>query len=579
LDPKPKAGRTSIVPLGGLGEVGLNCLLLEADGDAVLVDCGSVFPGSGHPGADFLIPDFAWLRENGVGVRAVFLTHGHEDHVGAVPHFLACFAVPVYGTPLTLGLLERRLRERLPSARKLLRPVRCGEHVEAGAFRAEFLAVTHSIPQACALGLDTPGGTLVHTGDFKFDAEPVDGKFADEEGLRRWGARGVDLLCCDSTNAATVGRTAPERQVGAVLRRLVHRVEGRVYVATFASNIHRLQQIIEASREASRSVAFLGRSLAGAVQVARRLGCIWPAPGDIVPECRARSLLRERVTLVVTGSQGEEGSALFRIAQRIHPEYRIARGDAVFFCSRAIPGNESAIYGLVNLCLRQGAEVHYEEVSEVHVSGHGAADDVRRMLELTLPRHVLPVHGELRHLDAMARLAETFGVPRQRVFRIENGHSLRLQAGRVELGPSRKAGRLCLEREVLCPSEDEVFSDRRRLGREGLAVAVVTLPVGSESPGVQVFLRGLFPAAEANGRAREAEFAVRRRLAGFPVASSADASTLRAETSAALRRHFQSSSGRRPLCLAVLAPASGGEAGGRSEGLAEVDSGEEAPLK
>ncbi|MEW6487831.1 MAG: ribonuclease J, partial [Thermodesulfobacteriota bacterium] len=459
---------TRVIPLGGLEEVGLNALALEAERDLVLIDCGLLFPPPDCPGIDYLIPDFAFLRERREKLRAVLLTHGHEDHVGALGHLLAELPAPVYGTPMALGLLEARLAEAAPATRRHLQPVAAGDQVETGAFRARFLQVTHSVPGACALALETPGGRIVHTGDFTFDPSPVDGRRTDEAGLAAWAQSGVDLLCCDSTNALVPGETPPEKRVGDALRRLLPRVGGRAYVSLFATNVHRIQQAMEVSREAGRRVVFLGRSVVQCARLARRLGHLRLAPGDVVPELRASSLPRGALTVVLGGSQAEPGSALWRVAHGLEPRHRLSPGDAVILCARRIPGNEVPIRRLVDRCLRQGAQVHDTESSGVHVSGHPARDDLERMLRLVRPRHLLPVHGEARHRDALARLASDGGLGAERVFRGGNGQTLLREGGHVHPGPRVPVGRVVVDAGTVAAEGAALLADRRRLGASGV---------------------------------------------------------------------------------------------------------------
>lgn len=548
-DPLAPPAWTRVVPLGGLEEVGLNALALEAQRDLVLIDCGLLFPPPDCPGIDYLIPDFTFLRERREKLRAVLLTHGHEDHVGALGHLLAEFPVPVYGTPMALGLLETRLAESAPATRRLLRPVAPGDEVETGALRARFLTVTHSVPGACALALSTPGGRIVHTGDFTFDPSPLDGRRTDEAGLAAWGESGVDLLCCDSTNALVPGETPSEKRVGDALRRCLPRVAGRAYVSLFATNIHRIQQVVEVSREAGRQVAFLGRSVIQCARLARRLGHLRLAPGDVVPALRAPSLPREALTVVLGGSQAEPGSALWRVAHGLEPRHRLSPADAVFLCARRIPGNEVPIRRLVDRCLRQGAQVHDAESSGVHVSGHPARGDLERMIRLLRPRHLLPVHGAARHRDALARLAADCGLGAERIFRGENGQTLLLEEGRVRPGPRVPAGRVVVDRGAIAPEGAALLADRLRLGESGVAVVVLgTRPSGPE---VRVVLRGVVSPDAAEPMAREAEAEVRRRLAasGFGASRPWDPDEAEACARRALQRHFRRLGGRGPLVV------------------------------
>ncbi len=541
-----------MVPLGGLGEIGLNALALESGGDAVLVDCGLLFPKVEHPGIDCLIPDFTWLRERRERFRGVLLTHGHEDHVGALGHLLRELPVPVYGTGLTLSLLEPRLRAVEPKGRQWLRLVAPGDVVELGCFRAEFIRVTHSVPEACALGIESPGGTVLHSGDFKFDPTPVDGRVTDEAALARWGERGVDLLRCDSTNAGRGGATPSEQVVGAFLRRAVPTVGGRVYLATFSSHVHRVQLALEAGRESNRRTAFLGRSMEQSLRAARRLGHLRPAPGDVVPASHLGRLARGQTAVVLGGSQAEAGSALWRVARGLEPEHGIEPGDGVFLCARTIPGNETAVHAMIDRCLRRGARVWWEESPGAHVSGHPAAEDVARMLRLVRPRAVLPVHGEVRHLEAAADLARGSGVPAGRVFRLENGQTLELEGGSVRPGPPSVAGRVCVEGSEPLAGGRALLAERRQLGRRGVAVAVLRLDPEGRARVEGVRLHGVVPPESAEAFAEDAAEALVRGLRGC--AGGEGAGDVEREARRLLRRHFRAL-GRHPLVEAVALPA------------------------
>ncbi|GAB6062708.1 ribonuclease J [Deferrisoma palaeochoriense] len=541
-----------LVPLGGLGEIGLNCLVVEAGGERLLVDCGLLFAQDHHPGVDYLVPDLTYLDTPG-RLRAVVVTHGHEDHIGGIPHLLARHRVPVYGTAMTLGLLRERLAERTPTATSLLQSVAPGAVVEAGPFRVEFIRITHSTAGACALGIEVAGRRIVHTGDFKFDPTPVDGLPTDEAALARWGDAGVDLLCCDSTNAHRPGPTPSERLVGQAFRDLLPRVEGRAWVATFASNVHRVQQVIEASRAAGRRVTLLGRAMVRTARIARSLGHLKPAPGDLVPEPRARGFPRDALTVILTGSQAEPGSALWRVTRGLEPHHRIVPGDHVFLSSRLIPGNEREIYRLIDRCIRLGARVHYEEVSEIHVSGHASAADARRMVELTRPRCVLPVHGELRHLQALTDVMREMGYGPDRAFRAENGQVIVLDDGGIRPEGTVPTGRCYVEAGAEAGEGDAALADRRRLGRAGLALVVAAVdPAGAVVWGPRVELRGVVPQERSGEEAREAEAAL-EALVRKEAPNAPSASDWEALFTLALRRHFRRRGNRRPVVVATVA--------------------------
>jgi ribonuclease J len=540
-------GRTTVVPLGGLGEIGLNALAVESGEDLILIDCGLMFPRGEYSGVDYLIPDLAFLRERRDRLRGVLLTHGHDDHVGAVGHLLETLRVPVYGTGMTLAAAAGRCAGRVSGVQGLLRPVLPGSAVELGPFRAHFHRVTHSVPEACAIAVETPGGVLLHTGDFHFDPTPVDGRPADEAALAAWGERGVDLLCCDSTNALVEGATPSERAVGVALRRWLPRVTGRAYVALFASNVHRIQQLLEVSRETGRRVAFLGRSVTQSARVARRLGHLRAAPGDVIPEAHASRLPREELTVVLGGSQAEPGSALWRVARGMEPAHRVLPGDALFLCARRIPGNEVAIQRLANRCVRQGASVYFGDVHGVHASGHPAAEDLGRMFRLTRPSHVLPVHGELYHLDALATRAEAAGIPPAGVFRVENGQTLILGDRAVQLGDRVATGRVVVDAGEEVGFGAEVLEERRRLGRGGLLVAAVGDGHGGAPPTVRVQLRGVFAA----GRAGRTALALEAELAAHLASEPAVPGAREREVRRLVHRHFRRHGLRCPVVIVV----------------------------
>jgi len=546
-------GRTSIIPLGGLGEIGRNALALETEDDLVLVDCGLQFAQLHRFGVDYLIPDFSYVKARRDKLRAILLTHGHDDHLGAVPHLLRDLPVPVFGTPFALGLLEERMAEVCPGGRGLLRRVYPGGAVGLGSIRASWLRVTHSTPESCALAIETPAGVVVHTGDFTFDPSPVDGRLTDDKGLTGWGDRGVDVLCCDSTNASLGGATPSERDVGTTLRRLIPAVCGRVYFATFASHAHRIQQAIEVSRESGRRVTLLGRSINRGVAAARGLGHLKTAPGDLVPERRSRNLPRNELTVILGGSQAEPGSALRRVAHGLEPFHRIVPGDQVFLSARSIPGNEASIHRLVNRCIRMGAEVHCGEDSGIHVSGHPSAADVARMIRLTRPRHVVPVHGELQHLEALATIAAECEIPAERVHRVEDGQILLLEDGMLTPGPSAPAGRQLIRSGEADPIDEALLATRRRLAREGLALAFCARRGQAQPPGWEIRIRllGVVSDASSAAVARQAEAALRTRLAegGGP---PADPHRLEEEILRCLGRHFRKWGGRRPVVRTVI---------------------------
>src|ERR671922_942065 len=405
-------GSTRIIPLGGLGEVGKNMTVFEADGEAVVIDAGLAFPRDEHLGVDLILPDFSYLIERERPVRAVLLTHGHEDHVGALPFLLRKARVEeVWATRLTLGLIKSKLDEHgLMRAAELKEIEPEGGPVELGPFRAEFVRVAHSIPDSVAVVLDTPGGRILHTGDYKLDHTPVDGLRTDVGKLAEIGNRGVDLLLGDSTNAERPGVTGSERLVGEAFRQIIPVREGRILVACFASNVHRMQQAVDVAVETGRKVCVVGRSMRKNLNIARNLGYL-EAPDDTFIRPPELAELAPRDALVLcTGSQGEPLSALTRVAYNDHPAVSVERGDTVIISAKPIPGNELRVHDAINQLAKAGAEVLHQENAPVHVSGHGHAEELRTMISLVRPKAFMPVHGEFRMLAAHARLAEEGGV-------------------------------------------------------------------------------------------------------------------------------------------------------------------------
>ena len=408
-----------IVPLGGLGEIGRNMTVLEYDGRLLVVDCGVLFPEEDQPGVDLILPDFSSIRGRLGDIEAIVLTHAHEDHIGAVPYLLRERSdIPLIGSRLTLALVESKLQEHRIDPYTL--EVREGQRERLGPFECEFLAVNHSIPDALAVAVRTGAGLLLHTGDFKMDQLPLDGRLTDLGGFARLGEEGVDLLLCDSTNAEVPGFVTPERNIKPVLRQVVADARRRVIVACFASHVHRVQQVLDVAAEHGRRVAFVGRSMVRNMNVARDLGYLTIPPGLMVDLAAIDDLPPDEVLLISTGSQGEPLSALSRMANRDHP-IRIEEGDTVILASSLIPGNETAVYRVVNGLMRWGARVIHRENALVHVSGHASAGELLYVFNLVRPHNLMPVHGEPRHLLACADLAVMTGVPRDRIVMAEDG--------------------------------------------------------------------------------------------------------------------------------------------------------------
>jgi ribonuclease J len=536
-----------VIPLGGLGEIGLNLLVLEHGDSAIAIDCGVMFPDEQMPGIDVAIPDVSYLRSLGDRFRAIFLTHGHEDHIGALPYVLAEHPVPVHGTPLTLGFVRERLREHGISATLA---AYTGEPCRVGSFTVEPFAVTHSIPDSVGLVVRTPHGTIVHTGDFKLDQTPLDGRLPDVARLAALGAEGVLLLFSDSTNAEHPGVTPSERTVGGELEAIFRQSPGRIVVTTFSSHIHRMQQVMNLSVGFGRKVALVGRSLVSHVAVARDLGLLAVPDGTLVDLAAARDLPREQVTLITAGSQAEAASALVRIAMDDHKLVGLEPGDAVILSSRIIPGNERAIGSLVNHLYRRGAVVWYDRIARVHVSGHASQEELKLVLNLVQPRHFVPVHGEYRHLVRHVRLATDVGIPPARCHLLEDGDVLEVDGMGARRADRVTAGRVFVDGKGIGEVGDLVLRDRRHLSQDGLVLAVLAVhqQSGEIVAGPDLVSRGVVGEEASPDVLDAARGAVLEALAAVNPESRTDPAEVKEEVYRALRRYFKRLD-RRPVIL------------------------------
>jgi len=489
--PLPRQG-LRIVALGGLGEIGRNMTVFEYAGRLLVVDCGVLFPEDGQPGVDLILPDFSYLRDRWDDVEAVLLTHGHEDHIGAVPFLLREKPdVPVVGSKLTLALLEGKLQEHRIKPRAQV--VAEGERRSFGPFDCEFIAVNHSIPDALAVAIRTGAGLVVHTGDFKMDQLPLDGRLTDLGAFARLGAEGVDLLLSDSTNAEVPGFVTSERDIGGVLDRVFGQSKQRIIVACFASHVHRVQQVLDAAAAHDRHVAFVGRSMVRNMGIARDLGYLRMPPGVMVDLKAVDDLPGNRLVLISTGSQGEPMSALARMANRDHHQIRIEAGDTVILASSLVPGNENAVYRVINGLARWGATVVHKSTAMVHVSGHAPAGELLLLLNITRPSNVLPVHGEWRHFRAHAAIAEASGVPRERIVLADDGVVVDLVEGTAKITGKVPCGYVYVDGLVVGDIGETSLKDRRILGEGGFVtvVVVVDASTGTVTSGPQIFTRGV----------------------------------------------------------------------------------------
>ena len=473
---KKPLGKIRVVPLGGLGEIGKNMTVVEYENDMVIIDCGLGFPEEDMPGIDLVIPDITYLEMNKNKIRGILLTHGHEDHIGAIPYLLRTLNPPIYGTPLTLGIIRNKLEEHTLPWDPDLRTVNAGDRVRLGAVEAEFIHVNHSIADACALALHTPLGTVLHTGDFKLDTTPIDGEMMDLVRLGEIGKAGVLLMMCESTNAERSGHTPSEKKVGESLEYIFSTHEKkRIIIATFSSNVHRVQQIINTSARHKRKVAITGRSMLNIVSAAIELGYMKVPKGVIIDINDVKRFKPEEITLITTGSQGEPMSALYRMAFSDHSQISLDANDLVVLSASAIPGNEKLVGRIINELSRNGVEVLHDAVVEVHVSGHACQEELKLMQALIKPKYFMPVHGENRHLNANKELAKYMGMDSKNIFISEIGKVLEIDASGAKFTETVPAGKILVDGYGVGDVGNIVLRDRRHLAQDGLIVVVATV--------------------------------------------------------------------------------------------------------
>ncbi|MCG5446267.1 ribonuclease J [Micromonospora sp. NIE79] len=474
LPPPLPEGGLRIIPLGGLGAIGRNMTVFEYDGKLLIVDCGVLFPDVEQPGVDLILPDFGPILDRLADVQAIVLTHGHEDHIGAVPYLLAHKPdIPLVGSQFTLALVEAKLAERRIQPYTLT--VREGGRERLGPFECEFFAVNHSIPDALAVAIRTPAGLVLHTGDFKMDQLPLDGRITDLAGFARLGAEGVDLLLSDSTNAEIPGFVTPEREIGPVLDSIFAKAKGRIIVASFASHVHRVQQVFDSAAEHGRKVALIGRSMVRNMGIARDLGLLNIPAGLVISIDEATTLPPDEIVLMSTGSQGEPMSALGRMASGDHRHITIAPGDTVVLASSLVPGNETSVYRVINRLARAGAVVVHKDVAKVHVSGHAPAGELLYLLNVVRPSNLMPVHGEWRHLRAHARLGIESGVAADRVVLCEDGDVVDLVEGRATLVGHVKSRYVYVDGLAVGDVSESLLTERRILGDGGFIATTVVV--------------------------------------------------------------------------------------------------------
>jgi ribonuclease J len=543
-----------IIPLGGLGEIGLNMAIFEYGEDIIVVDCGLMFPEPYMLGIDLVIPDISYLRERADRVRGIFLTHGHEDHIGALPFILPELAPPIYGTALTLGFVREKLLEYDLDQTTELRVVKPRDKVMAGVFEVEFIRVSHSIVDGCGLAIRSPQGVVVHTGDFKLDQTPVDGELTDLVTFARYGEEGVLAFMADSTNVEREGYTLSEKLVGDAFDEIFPHCPGRIIVAAFSSNIHRVQQVVEAAVRSGRKVLLNGRSMLANVRIARELGYLSIPEGILIDLKELPRLPKEEVCMITTGSQGEPMSALTRIAMDDHKQIKLERGDTVILSSRFIPGNEKTISDLINHLYRRGAEVFHEKVSEVHVSGHASQEELKLMLNLVRPRFFIPVHGEYRHLVKHAQLAQKVGISEERCILAVNGDKIVFNGESCAIVGTVETGRVFVDGKGIGDVGEVVLKDRKHLSEDGMVVVIIAINQASGEIiyGPDIVSRGFVFEDESQEYLDEAKKVVLDTLANVNTEVRSDWGEVKQEVRRILRRFFNKTIERRPVILPLI---------------------------
>ncbi len=554
--PKKLAPKLRIFSLGGLNEIGKNITVLECDNDIIVVDCGIGFPDDDMLGVDLVVPNLSYLEANVEKIRGIFITHGHEDHIGAVPYFLRSMNVPVYATKLTLGILENKLIEHKLLQSAKLNTVNAGDKINAGAFKVEFIRVNHSIADACALAITTPQGVVIHTGDFKLDLTPVESKPMDIARLGDLGNDGVLMLLCESTNVERPGYTPSESKVGFSLDRIFSQAtDKRIIIATFASNVHRVQQIINSSVRYSRKVAVVGRSMVNVVSAAVRLGYMNVPNGTLIDITEINKYPPEKITVVTTGSQGEPMSALYRMAFSDHDKISLTDKDLVVLSSSAIPGNEPLVGKIINELYRRGVNVYHDSSVEVHVSGHACQEELKLMHSLVKPKYFMPIHGEFRHLIQHKELAESMGMPSENIFVSDIGKVIEIDEDGARFLPSPvPAGKVLIDGSGIGDVGNIVLRDRKNLSESGVIIAVATISSdeGILLAGPEIISRGFVYVRENEPLMNGAKEAVTEALVEALANGSHDWVDLKAIMKNSISKYIFNKTKRRPLILPII---------------------------
>lgn len=546
------AKKLKIIPLGGVGEIGKNMTVIEYGSDIIIVDCGMSFPDEEMPGIDVVIPDMTYIEKNAANVRGILITHGHEDHIGAVPYALQKLNVPVYATKLTIALIEQKLTE-IKVDHADLNCVSPGDTIRLGCFSVEFIKTSHSIAGACALAINTPIGTLIHTGDFKVDYTPIDGEPIDIARLAYYGSRGVLALMSDSTNVENEGNTPSERGIGKTFEHCFDKAKGRVIVATFASNIYRIQQIADVAISFGRVVCFQGRSMVKIAEIAKELGYLQLPDESVVEVGQLKKYRDDQICVITTGSQGEPMSGLFRMANSSH-KVNVGKGDMVIISASSIPGNEKSVGRVINQLYQHGAKVIYERMADVHVSGHACKEELKLMLTLTKPRFFIPVHGEARHLYQHKELAEELGIPEEDIFVTEIGDVVELTRNKGRIAGSVTAGSVMVDGSGVGDIGNVVLRDRKLLSEDGIFTVVITLnkQTGALLAQPEILSRGFVYEKNSEELLKETRELVKAKAAQFEKNHRSNWSSIKNDIRNSIKNYLYERTKRRPMVMPII---------------------------
>ena len=545
--------RLKIIPLGGLSEIGKNMMVMEYEDDIIIIDVGLMFPEEEMLGIDLVIPDISYLLEKQEKIRGIIITHGHEDHIGALPYLLPQLNAPIYSTRLTQGLISVKLKERKALTEAKLKIIPPGGGITLGKFKVEFFPVCHSIPDAVGLIIHTPLGTIVHSGDFKLDYTPVSGKPTDLSRLAQLGAQGVLLLLSDSTYAELPGYTPSERVVGEALDHIMAEAPGRVIITTFSSLVSRIQQVIDAAAKYQRRVFIIGRSMSDTVRMALELGYLNAPAGILARLDELKGMPRNKVVFITTGSQGEPTSALVRMANRDHRQVHILRGDTVVISATPIPGNESLVNRTIDNLFKQGAQVLYGKVAQVHVHGHGSQEELKLLLNLVKPKYFMPIHGEYRHLSMHAKLAQSIGIPKENTFVLEDGDVLELNPQTAKLTGKIASGNVYVDGLSVGDVGSVILRDRKMLSRDGIVVVIITVnkQTGKLVGRPDIVSRGFVDTRESKDMLDESRDLIARTLDRSGV-RPAEWSFIYSKVRDTLNRFYYDQTKRRPMVLPFM---------------------------